>query len=130
MRNKTQERVEELARERAATAIDLALVEDGIEFGKKMMAEMIANYTRTGREPRSRRRAPAVGGTARSGTAGRWRLSQRGEIAITPNCQLPTPKGRESREPLPPLAATTQRALEAAWRLELGSVAEAWELSA
>jgi nucleotide-binding universal stress UspA family protein len=45
MRNKTQERVEELARERAAAAIDLALVEDGIEFGKKMMAEMIANYS-------------------------------------------------------------------------------------
>ena len=39
MRNKTQERIEELARERAATTIDLALVEDGIEIGKKMMAE-------------------------------------------------------------------------------------------
>jgi hypothetical protein len=45
MRNKTQERIEELARERAATTIDLALVEDGIEIGKKMMAEMIANYS-------------------------------------------------------------------------------------
>ena len=45
MRNKTQERVEELARERTATGIDLALVEDGIEFGKKMMAEMIATYS-------------------------------------------------------------------------------------
>jgi hypothetical protein len=44
MRNQTQERIEELARERAATAIDLALVEDGIEIGKRMMAEMIANY--------------------------------------------------------------------------------------
>ena len=48
MRNKTQERIEELARERAAAAIDLALVEDGIEIGKKMMAEMIANYTAPG----------------------------------------------------------------------------------
>src|SRR5205085_10185133 len=45
MRNKTQERVEELSRERAATMIDLALVEEGIEFGKKMMAEMIATYS-------------------------------------------------------------------------------------
>ena len=45
MRGKTQERVEELARERAAAAIDLALVEDGIEFGKKMMAEMMATYS-------------------------------------------------------------------------------------
>jgi hypothetical protein len=44
MRNKTQERIEELARERAVTTIDLALVEDGIEIGKKMMAEMIATY--------------------------------------------------------------------------------------
>ena len=44
MRNKTQERIEELARERAATTIDLGLVEEGIEIGKKMMAEMIATY--------------------------------------------------------------------------------------
>jgi nucleotide-binding universal stress UspA family protein len=45
MRGKTQERIEELARERAAATIDLALVEEGIEIGKKMMAEMIATYT-------------------------------------------------------------------------------------
>ena len=51
MRGKTQERVEELARERAAAAIDLALVEDGIEFGKKMMAEMITTYSGTGTSP-------------------------------------------------------------------------------
>jgi hypothetical protein len=44
MRNKTQERIEDLARERHVTTIDLALVEDGIEIGKKMMAEMIATY--------------------------------------------------------------------------------------
>jgi nucleotide-binding universal stress UspA family protein len=45
MRNKTQERIEELARERGAASIDLALVEAGIEIGKKMMAEMIATYS-------------------------------------------------------------------------------------
>jgi nucleotide-binding universal stress UspA family protein len=45
MRSKTQERVEELARERAAAGIDLALVEEGIEIGKRMMAEMIATYS-------------------------------------------------------------------------------------
>jgi hypothetical protein len=44
MRNKTQERIEVLARERAATTIDLRLVEDGIEIGKQMMAEMISTY--------------------------------------------------------------------------------------
>jgi len=48
MRNKTQERIEELARDRAVAAIDLALVEDGIEFGKKMMAEMMATYSAPG----------------------------------------------------------------------------------
>jgi hypothetical protein len=51
MRNKTQERIEELARERATASIDLALVEDGIEFGKKMMAEMIATYSAPGTSP-------------------------------------------------------------------------------
>src|SRR5689334_9936582 len=50
MRNKTQERIEELAREKAASAIDLPLVEEGIELGKRMMAEMIATYDKgTGR---------------------------------------------------------------------------------
>jgi nucleotide-binding universal stress UspA family protein len=48
MRNKTQERIEELARERAAASIDLALVEEGIEIGKQMMAEMIATYSSSG----------------------------------------------------------------------------------
>jgi hypothetical protein len=51
MRNKTQERIEELARERTLTAIDLALVEEGIEIGKKMMAEMIANYPKNPPSP-------------------------------------------------------------------------------
>jgi hypothetical protein len=45
MRNKTQERIEELARTRDAATIDLALVEEGIELGKQMMAEMIATYS-------------------------------------------------------------------------------------
>jgi hypothetical protein len=48
MRAKTQERIEELARERAAATIDLTLVEDGIELGKQMMAEMIATYKAPG----------------------------------------------------------------------------------
>ena len=39
------EPVAELAKERGAASIDLVLVEDGIELGKKMMAEMIATYT-------------------------------------------------------------------------------------
>jgi hypothetical protein len=51
MRSKTQERIEELARERRAAAIDLALVEEGIEIGKRMMAEMIATYSSPGASP-------------------------------------------------------------------------------
>ena len=71
MRNKTQERIEEIARERAAGTIDLALVEEGIELGKKMMAEMIATYSGPGassttgaRSPRPRRRPRPAMGTA------------------------------------------------------------------
>ncbi len=51
MRSQTQERIEELARERAVTSVDLALVEEGIEIGKRMMAEMIANYQAPGKSP-------------------------------------------------------------------------------
>jgi hypothetical protein len=51
MRSQTQERIEALARERAAGVIDLALVEAGIEIGKRMMAEMIANYPSPGASP-------------------------------------------------------------------------------
>ena len=51
MRSKTQERIEELARERAVSSIDLTLVEDGIEFGKQMMAEMIATYNAPSQAP-------------------------------------------------------------------------------
>jgi nucleotide-binding universal stress UspA family protein len=45
MRDRTQTRIEELAAERglapAGSTIDLALVEDGIEHGRRMMAEML-----------------------------------------------------------------------------------------
>ena len=51
MRSQTQERIEELARERAAATIDLAFVEEGIEIGKRMMAEMIATYPSQGKRP-------------------------------------------------------------------------------
>jgi hypothetical protein len=61
MRNKTQERIEELAHERAATTIDLALVEAGIEIGKKMMAEMIATYSGPGASPGAAAPAQASG---------------------------------------------------------------------
>ena len=42
MRNKTQERVEGIAKERGLATIELALVEEGIEIGKQIMAQVIA----------------------------------------------------------------------------------------
>jgi hypothetical protein len=69
MRNQTQERIEELARERAATAIDLALVEEGIEIGKRMMAEMIANYPAPGKGTAAAAPVPSAPSAAASGTA-------------------------------------------------------------
>jgi nucleotide-binding universal stress UspA family protein len=72
MRSQTQERIEELARERQVKAIDLALVEDGIEIGKRMMAEMIANYSSQGKSPAAQMAAPGPAGpsAAASGASG------------------------------------------------------------
>jgi hypothetical protein len=69
MRSQTQERIEALARERAAAAIDLALVEEGIEIGKQMMAEMIANYTSQGKDPGNATAAAAPRNEAPSAAA-------------------------------------------------------------
>jgi nucleotide-binding universal stress UspA family protein len=44
MRDKVQERVEELAGERNLGTIDLDLVEEGIEQGRKVMEEMVTGY--------------------------------------------------------------------------------------
>jgi nucleotide-binding universal stress UspA family protein len=44
MRNRTQARIEDIARERDQNPIDLALVEEGIEQGRKLMEEMIRGY--------------------------------------------------------------------------------------
>ena len=43
MRNRTQQRIEQLASERGVPTIDLALVEEGIEHGRQQMEEMINN---------------------------------------------------------------------------------------
>jgi nucleotide-binding universal stress UspA family protein/rubrerythrin len=75
MRNKTQERIEELARERTVSTIDLALVEEGIELGKKMMAEMIATYS----GPPAAGVTPAVAATPGNGN-GRGYLNEVSQI--------------------------------------------------
>jgi len=41
MRDRVQLRIEDLAHERSLSAVDLALVEEGIEHGRQMMAEML-----------------------------------------------------------------------------------------
>ncbi len=51
MRNSTQQRIEDLAAQRGAEQIDLALVEDGIEVGKQMMAEMLGQAGMVQPEP-------------------------------------------------------------------------------
>jgi hypothetical protein len=94
MRNKTQERIEELARERAATTIDLALVEEGIELGKKMMAEMIATYQGPAASP------AAASPTQSSNTATSVTTNGTGNGSgylneVSPlNSQLPTPNAQ------------------------------------
>ncbi len=44
MRDRTQRRIEEIAGERSVATIDLAVVEAGIEDGRKAMEEMIKGY--------------------------------------------------------------------------------------
>ncbi len=51
MRDMTKKRVEEAAAERATREITLEIVEAGIEVGKKMMAELIEAYNKTGKTP-------------------------------------------------------------------------------
>jgi nucleotide-binding universal stress UspA family protein len=71
MRNKTQERVEALAREQAATTIELGIVEEAIEVGKRIMAETIAAYNANPEAARAGRPAsPAAPGAAPNPTTG------------------------------------------------------------
>jgi hypothetical protein len=84
MRNKTQERVEELARERAVASIDLALVEDGIEFGKKMMAEMIATYSAPGASPAAAKPAVAKPAPAQEPPSGGDYLNEVRSMSAAP----------------------------------------------
>jgi hypothetical protein len=94
MRNQTQERIEELARERAAAVIDLALVEDGIEIGKRMMAEMIKNYPSQGK-------SPAVVTAARDSAAGSAASNGNGylnEVSARPSSVEGRPASGEHHE--------------------------------
>jgi len=50
MRDITRSRIEAVARDRGTAQIDLELAEAGIEVGKKIMNEVVANYSRGGPE--------------------------------------------------------------------------------
>jgi hypothetical protein len=62
MRNRTQERIEVLASERDLGTIDLAVVEEGIEFGRRQMAEMIRSYQAEPAKAREAVLSPAARG--------------------------------------------------------------------
>ena len=128
MRNQTQERIEELARERGVATIDLALVEDGIEIGKRMMAEMMATYPSKGKNTAAETPAqvpagpsavvtgaadprPGVDTGARSGCPGGWRLSQRSEIAVGES----SPELIGSRREVPTACRRTGSAARTMW---------------
>ena len=104
MRNKTQERVEGLARERALTAIDLGLVEEGIEIGKKIMAEVIAAYPNAGKG------APAAAHPA--GHDARTAVANRAKYCGRPK-QSSSGPGCRQRERLPQRGELADRATQA-----------------
>ena len=63
MRNSTQQRIEDLAAKRSVQQIDLALVGDGIEVGKQMMAEMLgqAGMPQPELQPKAEAKCPFSG---------------------------------------------------------------------
>lgn len=84
MRSKTQERIEALAAERNLREIDLEVVEDGIEIGRQMMAEMIAQYA--GPKSEGERGEPASrGGNGRTEFSAPARTSETAEAKAAPS---------------------------------------------
>ncbi|HEX2253915.1 MAG TPA: universal stress protein [Thermoanaerobaculia bacterium] len=73
MRDRTQGRVEELAAEKGVATIDLALVEEGIEHGKQMMAEMLGQY-----------QAAPPQGSAKAAEAAQPAAAEGGECPVDP----------------------------------------------
>jgi nucleotide-binding universal stress UspA family protein len=71
MRDRTQERVEALAAASAVATIDLPLVEEGIELGKKAMEEMLAQQAASAPQvqPTAAAAAPAAAPAATSASA-------------------------------------------------------------
>ena len=91
MRDRTQTRIEELAAERRAEIIDLGLVEDGIDHGRRMMAEMLGQMEAGKKE--------ADGGAGKADGAGQ--AAQGGECPVEHD-EAPAP--RETTDDPPRLA--------------------------
>jgi len=112
MRNRTQQRIEDIARERGRNPIDLALVEEGIEQGRKLMEEMIQGYK--GESGASARSLHGRGKTGRGGVdkrpspeRGRHHGGDGGEeatvsgvgLSFLPHRRHPAPRRRLQRLP-------------------------------
>ncbi len=80
MRDRTQARIEELARERGSRQIDLERVEAGIELGLQLMAEMVAENAADSEEERRDERAAAAQCPAASRRDSEARNSNREEM--------------------------------------------------
>lgn len=70
MRDGTQARIESLAEERGVGEIDLAMVEEGIAIGRKLMEEMVSGYNRAEAEAPSREELEAQAGNGRGNGKG------------------------------------------------------------
>jgi hypothetical protein len=79
MRSRTQARIEDLARERSRSPIDLALVEEGIEQGRKLMEEMIQGYNQ---DPEPVREAAAAASPVPATRPGGLALNEVGIMAM------------------------------------------------
>jgi nucleotide-binding universal stress UspA family protein len=79
MRSRTQARIEDLARERSRSPIDLTLVEEGIEQGRKLMEEMIQGYNQ---DPEPVREAAATASPVPATRPGGLALNEVGIMAM------------------------------------------------
>lgn len=94
MRDKTQGRIEELAAEREVTGIDLELVEEGIEHGRQMMAEMMGQYQ--AQPPEGSARAAENGASHDNGATSQAKLHD-GSNGAVDTCPVDHAAGAEAK---------------------------------
>ena len=96
MRDKTQRRIEELAATKATADVDLDLVEEGIEAGKRLMAEMLGQYGGDGAAARAAAESEGhgAGDGQTAGADGKAAAAGSGEAAC------PVPHDQRHAEPV------------------------------